>query len=274
MRWHGNKSKYLKQITSFFPSTISGAYIEPFIGSGAVFLHLKPNVWIINDINKDVINIWESVRTHLHEIEKYFKIFKEEFPKSNLLRLQYARDLLAKMLKINYTPQRAAYYILAKFCAYMGIINKNDEWTITSLDTNIYRDDKLSFLSDSYWQNIYKVSNYLKQSTGIIEHKDYKKVLLLAKRNDFVFLDPPYVESHDYCFKYNHDEDVSFDFMKELHIELRKLDKKGVKWLMTQADTELVRRVFCNYDIKTFRVYRAPSKSYKNELIIINYSNI
>ena len=52
---------------------------------------------------------------------------------------------------------------------------------------------------------------------------------------------------------------------------LKLLYKKGVKWLMTQADTKEIKDIFKEYKIKKFEVYRANSKTYKNELIIMNY---
>ena len=35
---------------------------------------------------------------------------------------------------------------------------------------------------------------------------------------------------------------------------LIKLDKRGVIWMMTQADTKFIRNVFKNHTIKTFKV--------------------
>jgi site-specific DNA-adenine methylase len=63
----------------------------------------------------------------------------------------------------------------------------------------------------------------------------------MAKRNDFVFLDPPYIEDFDYQINYNIGEDLSNKFLSKLLDEVKKLDLKGVKWLMTQTDTPIVR---------------------------------
>ena len=40
---------------------------------------------------------------------------------------------------------------------------------------------------------------------------------------------------------------------------------------MTQADTKEVKKIFKEFKIKKFEVYRGGSKEYKNELIIMNY---
>ena len=102
-------------------------------------------------------------------------------------------------------------------------------------------------------------------------NKDYTKILTKAKKGDFCFLDPPYIEEHKYDFQYNLGEKLDKGFLKELQREVAKLDKRGVRWLMTQADTPEIRRLFKPYKIEPFRVYRNKTKQYKNELLIRNY---
>lgn len=41
IKWSRNKSKHINKIKKFIPTEYD-VYIEPFVGSGAVFLNLKP----------------------------------------------------------------------------------------------------------------------------------------------------------------------------------------------------------------------------------------
>lgn len=93
----------------------------------------------------------------------------------------------------------------------------------------------------------------------------------MAKKNDFVFMDPPYVEDHNYRINYNLQERVTSSFVEELQKECKLLDQRGVKWMMTQADTHLVREAFKHYNIVTFPVFRGYENTHKSELIIKNY---
>jgi hypothetical protein len=61
-------------------------------------------------------------------------------------------------------------------------------------------------------------------------------------------------------------------FINRLYNQVKKLDMKGVKWLMTQADTKQIKEIFKEYHVKKFQVYRMGSKSYVNELLIMNYT--
>ena len=76
IKWQGNKSRHINKFKQFIPE-FSGTYIEPFLGSGALFLYLKPEKWIINDLNNDLINIWVHVQKNPEDIIKRFKKFGE-----------------------------------------------------------------------------------------------------------------------------------------------------------------------------------------------------
>jgi hypothetical protein len=91
------------------------------------------------------------------------------------------------------------------------------------------------------------------------------------KKTLFTYFSQAYVEKKDYCFNYNKNEILDQDFINELVQQVKILDKRDVYWIMTQANTKQIRKAFANYKIKTFDVYRAITKSYTKELIIMNY---
>ena len=41
-------------------------------------------------------------------------------------------------------------------------------------------------------------------------------------------------------------------FINRLYNQVKKLDMKGVKWLMTQADTKQIKEIFKEYHVKNF----------------------
>jgi len=46
----------------------------------------------------------------------------------------------------------------------------------------------------------------------------------------------------------------------------------GALLLKLQADTKQIKEIFKEYHVKKFQVYRMGSKSYVNELLIMNYT--
>jgi DNA adenine methylase len=204
VKWPGNKTRYLKYIIPCIPEFI-GKYIEPFAGSGALLLRLQPKEWVINDLNNDLINIYKCVRDSPEEIIEIFKEFGSEFvPMNTDAKLSFCRLVTSLIENLDYDINRASFYMLMKYCVYMGNIIVKNELYFMGLDLHITIQDKYFFLRDNCYSNIRNVSKFLK--TGKIHNKDYKEILNEAKEGDFIFMDPPYIERHDYSFNYNKGE--------------------------------------------------------------------
>jgi DNA adenine methylase len=272
IKWPGNKTKHLRHLLPYIPDEYN-TYIEPFIGSGALFLKLQPDKWIINDLNTDLIDCWKYVKDEPEIIIENFKIFGKIFkPMSNELRKEFCKELTNDLNHMKRGIIRTCIYMLMKYSAYMGTIFKDNKFLFYGLEPHIYIENRMFFLENNSLNNLVNVSNFL-NTNGNIYNKDYNYILTKAKKGDFVFLDPPYIEEHDYGFSYNQKQ-VDNKFLQELHKEVKKLDKKGVMWMMTQADTKKVKEQFKKYHIKKFKVYRTGKKSYINELIIMNYLEV
>jgi DNA adenine methylase len=271
IKWSGNKSKHLRHILPHIPIEYN-TYIEPFSGSGALFLSLQPGKWIINDLNKDLINCWNNIKDNPEEIINIFVNFGKKFKlmtKEN--KIKYCKNITSILDDLEYDVLRTSIYMLMKYCSYLGDILINNKFVFNGLNLRIYIDNKYYFLEQNNYNNILNVSDFLNNSNGHIYNKDYKEILKKSKEGDFIFLDPPYIEEHNYDFNYNKDEKLDNNFIMELYTEVQKLDKKNVKWLMTQADMYYIKNIFKKYIILDFPVYRRYKKQYVKELIIKNY---
>lgn len=270
MKRQGNKSKYLKYIIPNIPSTYN-TYIEPFVGSGAVFLKLEPSKWIINDLSTDIFNFWMLVKQNPELLIQNLKMFSVKFKKlSKQKKILFCRELVSSFNNIKtQTKKIIIEKFIMTFCSFNGSLFRNQKYYFTGLDFNSLK-NIFPFLKSTYFEHINNISKYLNNSNGKIYNNDYKVILNKSKKGDFLFLDPPYIDDN-YQFQYNKDEKVDNSFIQELYHQIKLLDKKGVKWLMTQADTPIIRKLFKNYTITKYPVYRMNLKSYKYELIIKNY---
>ena len=271
IKWQGNKSKHINKFIQYIPN-FTGTYIEPFLGSGALLLKLQPKKWIVNDINKDLINIWKYVKTNPQGIIDIFTEFGIHFkPLSKENKVKYCREITYKIELIPYDIKRASTYLLMKYCSFTGDIIYNNKFYFKGLDMNIYVHKRYFFLESNCLDNINQVSQFLNTKSGKIFNKSYEEILDKAKEGDFVFLDPPYIERHNYNFNYNKNEILNDTFIEQLFIQVKKLDNRNIKWLMTQAYTQQIKDTFKEYTIEKFQVYRFTTKSYTNELLIMNY---
>jgi len=105
---------------------------------------------------------------------------------------------------------------------------------------------------------------------------DFEAGLAGVGRRDFVYLDPPYVKLGGYS-DFNRYTEGRFERPdhERLATILSDLDRAGVRWLLSQSDTPLVRRLF-----RTFRVERIQARREINltaarrnvsEVLVSNY---
>lgn len=81
VKWVGGKRQLLDEITPLLPKRIT-SYCEPFLGGGAVFFSIQPNKAIVNDLNEDLIMVYEVIRDDVESLlqslkqrRKYSRVF-------------------------------------------------------------------------------------------------------------------------------------------------------------------------------------------------------
>jgi len=60
LKWAGGKYRLLERIKTQLPS--GNRLIEPFVGSGAVFLNTDYDKYLLGDINPDLINLYGCLK--------------------------------------------------------------------------------------------------------------------------------------------------------------------------------------------------------------------
>lgn len=105
IKWAGGKNQMLDQYSGFFPLKYN-KYIEPFVGGGAVFFHLKPSKAVLSDLNQDLMGCYvaikNNVRNLIEALGRYQARHSREF--FNELREQYNTNRLSRI-------ERAAAFI-------------------------------------------------------------------------------------------------------------------------------------------------------------------
>lgn len=61
LKWAGGKRWLVQSHATMFPKDYD-RYIEPFLGSGAVFFHLQPKKAILSDVNSALIATYQATR--------------------------------------------------------------------------------------------------------------------------------------------------------------------------------------------------------------------
>ncbi|PYK14485.1 MAG: hypothetical protein DME55_15110 [Verrucomicrobia bacterium] len=82
LKWAGGKASLINQFAQLFPQEVD-RYIEPFVGGGAVFFHLKhgfPRMRaFLRDSNKELINCYRIVRDRPIELMRWLDHYERSF---------------------------------------------------------------------------------------------------------------------------------------------------------------------------------------------------
>lgn len=265
VKWVGGKRNVIKQhLVHYFPKSFD-TYYEPFVGGGAVLLYLQPQKAVINDTNKELIIAYKIIKLNPKKLmnklnEHILNHSKEYFYLQRQATYKNSIEIAARFIYLNKTSFNGMYRV-----------NKNNKFNVpfnnkTKNQLNLYEEE-----------NIKNLSKFLNSKNIQIFNKDFEKIVLKAKENDFVFCDPPY----DYDTKIGFDSYSKNAFGKQGQIRLFKtldlLDKKGVKWMLTNHNTKLINELYKNYKIIPIRTNRNINsngnkrKQTGDEVIIINY---
>jgi DNA adenine methylase len=204
LKWAGGKRQLLPALSSFFPQQFA-RYVEPFVGSGAVFFHLAssgalgPRPALLADVNADLIGCYrvlrdsvERVIAALRELERehrrdgdacYYAVRDTRFnPRRAALfaRLdpaaaasRYPADLAAMLIFLNRTGFNGLYRLNRR-----GLFNvpagRYDEPRICDAD------------------HLRDVARTFARPGTAIEYRAFDETLEDAGAGDFVYCDPPY----------------------------------------------------------------------------------
>jgi DNA adenine methylase len=273
VKWAGGKAQLLNILDTFIPDKFNN-YFEPFLGGGSFFYHLikktiknQPFKCFLSDTNDELINAYTIIKDSIDDLilsllnhqQKYYENPKEYFYTLRNTIFENNVERTSRFIALNKTCFNGLYRVNRKglFNVPMGSFKK------------------LPLICNEC--NLKNINHLLKQLNPIIECKDYRVALSNAKENDFVYLDPPYkpVSETAYFTKYTN---TGFNDQDQINLAniVKDLDYKKCKILLSNSNTEFIRKLYSDFNVKEVKVMRAiNSKASKRightELIISNY---
>ena len=267
VKWAGGKTQLLGEIVKRMPEKFD-RYFEPFVGGGALFLELKTEQTTINDINKELINVYTVVKNNIEELIVMLQEIdgNHQEPFSEYYYSQ-RRKYNEKILKGIYDVEMAALFIYLNKHCFNGLYRVNSNGLF-----NVPFNGKKSGKSFSEC-NLRGISEYL-GSVSIL-NVDFEKAVEKAKKGDFIFFDSPYAPLNDASFESYTKDGFTFDNHLRLAKLYAKLTNDGVYCLLTNHNTVLIRELYAEYKIDVVPVKRMINSDAKKrigeEVIITNY---
>lgn len=241
--YYGGKRKDAKHIVPLIRENLTkdNTYYEPFVGGGAVWLELNHNKNVIGDIVPDLMNMYECIQKEPQEVLTHYKQFKN--CKEDFYRVR-SLDRDSQYSELSNSFKAARYIFLTKTSFGSATFNKKGQ-----INQAYYN---LPERSIEINEKDYRAMNELLQDTELLL-QSFEITLKEPQEGDFVYLDPPYIESR---YDRYYTDKFTFDDMVVLKECCDELDKKGVKFALSHSKNEKVNELFKEYNKRELSVSR------------------
>ena len=295
LKWAGGKRQLLSQIDGCLPGALKRGqirrYVEPFVGSGAVFFHIVQTYPVeelfIADINTELILAYRTIQQDVEAlIAELAEIEDRYLPLPELQRKAFyyrQRDLYNEnRAAIAFDAfqeawiKRTAQLIFFNKTCYNGLfrVNSRGEYNVPF---GRYKNPTICDAS-----NLRAVSAILRRTQ--IHYGHYSDCADVVDESTLIYFDPPY-RPISATANFTAYSPHSFDDSHQLELAdfYRRLDRQGAYLLLSNSDPknsdpddDFLEVAYEGYRIERVRARRRINRSAEkrgpiNELLILNY---
>jgi DNA adenine methylase len=268
LKWAGGKRQLLNKLIPLLPREIN-EYCEPFIG-GALLFFLRPNIAYINDINQELIRVYNVVKNDVESLIKVLGGFKNDPECFYAVR---SRDRNKEKYDAMPDVEKAARILYLNKTCYNGLYRVNSAGEFNTPFGKYANPDIVGETA------LRAVSAYLNAANVRLTSRDYAEVLKTLPKGAFVYLDPPYdpVSETSSFTSYS-----IGGFCRDDQIRLREycddLTARGIRFMLSNSATDFIKEQYAGYEVIIVDAKRAinsvSSKRGKTEEVIVrNYKN-
>lgn len=267
VKWVGGKRQLLNEIIPLLPSKIT-SYCEPFLGGGAVLFALQPKNAIVNDINTDLITVYEVIRDDIENLIESLRKHENTSDYFYAIRdMDRNKESYQNISKI----EKASRLIFLNKTCFNGLFRVNSSGEFNSpfghyKNPNIVNEPVLRAV------NKYFNTNHIQ-----FYHEDFSNVLNQLDRGCFVYLDPPYDPISDTANFTGYNKG-GFDRNEQIRLKncCDDLTARGIKFMLSNSATPFIKDLYCDYHINIVRATRAinadaSKRGAVEEVLITNY---
>ena len=258
LKWAGGKQALADHLAAQFPP-IEGVFYEPFIGGASVLLAVGPEKAVVGDLNEWAVDTYMAIRDDWKKVAAILDGMKNT--KHEYLRVRAIQpDSLDRF-------QRAAHLVYLNKTCFRGLYRVNQR-------------NQFNVPYGAYDRRYYDPENF-EAFAAALEHVkilcyNFEICIANVAPQEFIYFDPPYYKLGGYS---DFNRYTRFQFRENDHIRLaavcRELDRKGIRWAVSNSDTDFVRMLFKGFgmpsQLPTGERSICHSERGISELLIMNY---
>lgn len=229
----GNKKKLIKKgLIELFPKNIN-KFIEPFGGSAIISMNTQANIYFISDIDNNLVDLYKLFK--YNDAEKIIKHINFRINDFGLARERTRRcDFEGKgdiidIYKQSYMKFRKHYNnnknVLDLYTLMFYSFSQQFRFNNKGEFNMPYGTDCFSKVNEEYIKN---GCNFFSKDTVCVGKSDFRTINIdLLDENDFVYLDPPYLNT---TATYNENEGWNIIDENDLYELCESLNNKHIKF--------------------------------------------
>ena len=262
LRYPGSKRRLLNFLGAFLPTAkeIQCYYVEPFVGSGAVFFFIEPQQAILSDINADLIDLYLGIRHDPYSVWKYYSTFGNNKAEYHRVRDELRSGELciraARILYLNRTCFKGMWRHNLKGNFNVGYGGEDRRWVINR-------------------ENLVELSTALRGAD--IRCSDFEAVIHACGEGDFLFVDPPYRPGEREQTNQHYAGKI-FTYQDHVYLamSLKHATQRGAQWALTISSHPDILKLYIGGSAVEFPIGtgRRPGVMVRHsgEVLITNYS--
>lgn len=242
LKWAGGKFQIISKIRSSLPE--GNRLIEPFLGSGSVFLNTNYEQFLLADINEDLINLFQHLKVEKSDFI-YFckKFFNTEFNSQSVY--------LSLRSEFNSTKDsylKSALFLYLNRHSFNGLIRYNSSGKFNTA----FGDYKQPYFPEKEMFTFIQ-----KAEKAEFRCADYGIIMKEAIKGDVIYCDPPYVPlSASANFTKYHSTVFGLEEQRRLVELAKELAAEGIPVIISNHDTAFIQSLYQGSRIISFDVQR------------------
>lgn len=242
LKWAGNKYAIVDRIKRRLP--VGTRLIEPFVGSGALFLNTRFSEYHLADSNPDLIGLYQILQAEGDPFIVYAQTFFED--RFNQEERYY--ELRDSFNTTDDPRRKAALFLYLNRHGYNGLCRYNSKGVFNS-PFGRYRKPYFPEKEMRFFHEKARNATFL--------CADFAETLSHAMEGDVVYCDPPYVPlSRTANFTSYHTGGFGKKEQEALAAWAERLAGAGVPVLISNHDTPFTRDVYASARITALKVQR------------------
>jgi len=246
LKWAGNKYRVLPHIRLRLPP--GKRLVEPFAGSGAVFLNTDYDHYLLTDTNPDLILLYNTLKTEGAEFVRYCRRLFQ--PRYNTPEQYYAlRDAFNRARQ---SRRKAALFVYLNRHGYNGLCRYNRRGGFNVPFGRYVR---------PHFPEAEMLAFHAHAQRADFRVQSFEETLHNTRPGDVVYCDPPYVPLSASANFTSYSRD-GFDLEQQRHLaELAaETAARGIPVLISNHDTPFTREAYANAtELDSFPVHRSIS---------------